>query len=452
MPTKTKVGIIGAGLAGLTAAYRLFQKGVDVDLLEARNRVGGRVFSVLMKNYLGNYKVIELGGQNITDGGSEKGLINLIEDLSLEIDTRIVNFNSLVHFDNQYFDLHKTFSEHFKGHDNVNKLVDTLATKSKSIGELIDKLSGENFVLKQALTTRITAYEGVKANNQSVYHNIDTLKAIIEGGIAKAHKHYGHMPYQVVIKSVVGGNSRLPMTIAEKLKDNIYLNKPLSKIEMVNDKVNLSFEDGEIKTYDLVILTVPVLTYKNIEFMGDLIPTKRLDSIQKISYGNNYKTAFSWNLDNLSNYRGLITDQAIAFFNQDETIPLLYATKVIPDLSDTIKVVKKGLNINDNNDIKNINLARDQNFEFYTDSVTHIWPTDKYAYGSYSGYSNDISEALDKKVTYRNVEFKELFSPIADKLFFAGEHTTLSDSIIGTMEAAVESGNRVAKSILATIV
>jgi monoamine oxidase len=40
------VGVIGAGAAGIAATRRLVESGVDVLLLEARNRVGGRALSV----------------------------------------------------------------------------------------------------------------------------------------------------------------------------------------------------------------------------------------------------------------------------------------------------------------------------------------------------------------------------------------------------------------------
>jgi len=42
---KTKIAIVGAGLAGAYAAYRLQRAGIDFDLFEARSRLGGRILS-----------------------------------------------------------------------------------------------------------------------------------------------------------------------------------------------------------------------------------------------------------------------------------------------------------------------------------------------------------------------------------------------------------------------
>jgi monoamine oxidase len=40
---KQKIAFVGAGLAGVYAAYRLHTAGIDFDLFEARNPLGGRL-------------------------------------------------------------------------------------------------------------------------------------------------------------------------------------------------------------------------------------------------------------------------------------------------------------------------------------------------------------------------------------------------------------------------
>lgn len=53
------VAIVGAGLAGLVAARRLASAGIEPLVIEARDRVGGR----LLNEQIGDGKVVELGGQ-----------------------------------------------------------------------------------------------------------------------------------------------------------------------------------------------------------------------------------------------------------------------------------------------------------------------------------------------------------------------------------------------------
>lgn len=76
MRTETDVVVVGAGLAGLTTARTLRRAGVDVAVLEARDRVGGRTL-----NHTAGGAVVELGGQWIGPGHHQ--IRALIDELGL---------------------------------------------------------------------------------------------------------------------------------------------------------------------------------------------------------------------------------------------------------------------------------------------------------------------------------------------------------------------------------
>ncbi|MDQ5894589.1 MAG: monoamine oxidase [Actinomycetota bacterium] len=75
---ETEVAVIGAGLAGLSAARELRRLGVDVVVVEARDRVGGRT----LNEPIGDGEIIELGGQWV--GPTQDHALQLIADLGLE--------------------------------------------------------------------------------------------------------------------------------------------------------------------------------------------------------------------------------------------------------------------------------------------------------------------------------------------------------------------------------
>src|SRR5436305_10421003 len=63
----TRIGIVGAGLAGLAAADDLAAAGHDVTVFEARDRVGGRVWSQTVPTPAGQ-AVVERGAEFVLEG------------------------------------------------------------------------------------------------------------------------------------------------------------------------------------------------------------------------------------------------------------------------------------------------------------------------------------------------------------------------------------------------
>jgi len=77
--TKTDVLIIGAGLTGLTLAYRLKNLNINVKLIEARDRLGGRIYSI----YNTNEAPLELGATWIVE--QQKNILQLLNELNLSV-------------------------------------------------------------------------------------------------------------------------------------------------------------------------------------------------------------------------------------------------------------------------------------------------------------------------------------------------------------------------------
>ena len=76
-PEQADVVVVGAGLAGLTAALRLRQGGRSVIVLEARERVGGR----LLAAEIGDGEIVEVGGQWV--GPTQERVLALLDELGI---------------------------------------------------------------------------------------------------------------------------------------------------------------------------------------------------------------------------------------------------------------------------------------------------------------------------------------------------------------------------------
>lgn len=442
-----KVVVVGAGLAGLTAAYRLQKEGIDVDLYEARNRVGGRVLTVCVKG-----TIAELGGQNITDGGEAINLHRLIDEFGFELT------QSRVNLDHSYFDgcdlipikqlvRDKQFNPKMV-RDQLNELI----LHSHNMKEILDGLFEETDPLYKFFSVRLASYEGAPPEKLSTFY-AETLFHMLLGGICSAHPANGEEDHYIDLISIKGGNSLLPEKIASIIGSRLHLNQPLKQVTKAEDgSFALTFQDGQKVKADIVVLAIPCSVYETIVFEDNVIGLERLEAIKNVQYGTNAKILVPFSATPAKR-AGLINDQVVSFFHRNLLV-IYYTGETSRFSRDTIlsrytpvwPMIEKGFGAIGPSFIAPA-FAEDRPFAIYDSPVGYSWPNDPYAKGSYS-YIAPGQEAPLTAITEEQGElFKTLFAPIDERLYFAGEHASILMDVPGTMEAACESGERVARTI-----
>lgn len=200
-----KVIVIGAGLSGLTCAYRLQEQGFDVELFEARSRVGGRVFTVKIGDNLA-----ELGAQNIRDGGDAENLFNLISEFNLKTEQSRGRVHLTYTEEDTTYDLLELIQNKKFREDNLKSQLQALREKYDNMKDIVDEFFKEDEPLKAGFSFMLSSYEGAPPENLSSYYT-GTLYHQLLGGLAAAHPHDEGI---FVHEWIEGGNSRLAEKIA----------------------------------------------------------------------------------------------------------------------------------------------------------------------------------------------------------------------------------------------
>ncbi|MGE3320253.1 MAG: flavin monoamine oxidase family protein, partial [Candidatus Berkiella sp.] len=243
-----KTVVIGAGLAGLTTAYRLQQHAIDVEIYEARSRVGGRVHTVLVKNFDGKFSHAELGAQNISDGGEALNLLGLIKELQLPLTEDDLPFNGLFYDGEHFHERNQLIADINSANPNVQDIIKKLAKEHHTMQAVIDGLTLTHAQVS-FLSFVMNAYEGLPLPQLSTnIHNVNTLQHVLSGGLSAAHAVSDKKPMIHRI-SLRDGNASLPMRLAVELNHRLHLNKVLTAVNIDNNnQYVLTFADGETVT------------------------------------------------------------------------------------------------------------------------------------------------------------------------------------------------------------
>lgn len=445
-----RVTIVGAGLAGLTAAYRLQQNGIDVTVYEARHRPGGRVWTARM-----GVSHEELGGKFLDDGGDAVEIIGLAAELGIKPVDKIVRYNKALVCEGKriaYFSL-------FKDLPDANEITfQHLYQQSQTLcnmQEVLDWFFAGQEDVRRTTGLFVRNFEGPDAECLPTIY----IKSFWEFYRIQKESadqcRQGSIPTTNVL-SFEGGNGRLIEALCQQLDGHIQFDRPLTRLSQGSQgKIKLQFSDNTTVETDYLILAIPCSTLRDVEIEEGLILEDQMHAIRTLPYGTNSKILIPVQLH--QDMAFAYAQEATLWFNDDDSIiTLYYGGKA--GIFDSHS--QEGLKDRMSKDLPSIKvLCPDIQFSFGTEpevlpdewnvqltKPTGIcWMNEKYSKGSYSYLGIGQEEIFLPAIEQYGETVKRAFRSVSGKIFFAGEHTSIECP--ATMEGAVSSGNRASRML-----
>ncbi len=264
-----RVIVVGAGLAGLACAERLIRCGVDVLVIEASNRVGGRVRAV---RDLVPGAVLEMGAEFIGKNHplwieyAKRFDIPLIraedyagEDKPLLLDGQLVERKRAKQLYEQADRLLRRLNALAEGVDADQPWLSPCADELDhlSLADWIDAQTDVDPDARTVASVGMAGDNGVPCERQSLLANL----AMIRGGGMDAFwidsEYY----------RAQGGNERLALALLHEIgQERVRFNSQVKKITRLNDAVVVEVTDGSRYVADEIVLATPATAYAKIEF------------------------------------------------------------------------------------------------------------------------------------------------------------------------------------------
>jgi len=260
-----RVVVIGAGMAGLTTALRLTQKDHEVTVLEARDRVGGRVHSVT----LSNGEVAELGGEWISS--DQRWVVELARELEVPMSEVGVDFAKRDLIGSPPI----VRSEHRRVAGVITDAIESLSVADRSqltvdvLLEGLDDGSDAFTVIRQ----RVEASAGVSADE------VGAEEIVGDFGIGEA-----------IYVRIDGGNQLLAAAVANQLFD-LRTDQPVRAVESDDIGVTVTTQNDRISA-DGVVVALPLPLVSKIRFAPRL-STEMTSALDRLTMGTAAKLVVS---------------------------------------------------------------------------------------------------------------------------------------------------------------
>lgn len=260
-----KVGIIGAGLAGLSCGYTLAKSGIEFRILEASERVGGRVMTY--RHSTG--ETVELGAGYFHDFYGVT--LSLLKELGLE--QKIVNrkYHQMGFVkDGKLLDLREIDPDNslstsitnlkYSVADHCRKCNELLSIYSRNNKSFFETLSEYPYLLK-AIHTPFTSselYQSLDSATQELF-----VKPFLRKQLSSEAENISLMTAAAALgasnftlKSLEGGMSLLPETLYSKIKHHVALEQRVTNVYREGKKWVLCSGNQEY-VCDAVVATTP---------------------------------------------------------------------------------------------------------------------------------------------------------------------------------------------------
>jgi len=288
-----RIVVVGAGFSGLACAYELKAAGYDVTVVEAADRVGGRVLS--FADFIPGRNV-EGGGELI--GSNHPMWVAYAEQFGLE-------FLDVTELEDGDFPIvvagkRLTGEESLALYEELDAILNGMNEEAETINAdepwaspdaaALDKRSIAHWIAAQdcsdlcrAALIAMLGGDNAQAVDRQSYLG---MLAAIKGG--------GGEPYwtESEVYRCKGGNQQLAHKLAGELGKRVIIGLPVRKIESLADKAVVTCADGRTIECDDVVLTTPPTAWSSIELQPSMPGALRPQMGSAVKYLAHVKRRF----------------------------------------------------------------------------------------------------------------------------------------------------------------
>ncbi|MGE3143135.1 MAG: FAD-dependent oxidoreductase [Hyphomonadaceae bacterium] len=452
------IGVIGAGAAGLTIAYRLARAGKAVTLYEASDRVGGRMFT--RRDFNEDHQFCELGGELVDTNHAA------LQRLARELDVGIDRLEApgagedLYHIGRRLYAQHDMADAHGRGAfsaiarrigadqaallENDEWSARARALDQTSVADYLAELAkdADDWVIT-LLDIAYAGEYGLPTQAQSALNLIDMIGAAPDAPFAI----YGESDEAFRIR---GGSSSLTDALAARLGASVTraMKHALVAIEPAEDGVKLLFDgpDGRIAaTHEAAALALPFTKLRTVAGLDTLaLSDAKLKAIRELGYGDNSKLIVSTKARPWNDPARAFPAPSNGVFYSDHGFQLVWDTS-------RGQPGQRGVLTNyltDQPDQTRAFQALGAGLEALSPAIAESLDLSKRAWMAWARQPWTLGSFASAKVGQYTTLLEETATPaLGGRVQFAGEHTSVD--FLGYMNGAIESGERAAAALLA---